>query len=161
MSMDSDSDWHTEKSVNSLVNSKQWCDICQPRNSNGKFIASICERLNWMTEWYHCVLIFVNCRWLKDLFKLGLKKPLDTQDIYKNLIQHDSARMTKQFDELWEHEKYSKRPRIFNVIRKMYINKVIGLSILYSMLDILSRYFKNGCSLKCVHFINEQLFWFY
>lgn len=78
-------------------------------------------------------------RWLKDLLKLGLEKPIDTQDVYKNLKQHDAARITDRFNELWQNESNQKRPRIFNVIRKMFINKVIGLSILYSIVDIISR----------------------
>lgn len=85
--------------------------------------------------------IFINIfRWLKDLFRLGLKKPLDTQDIYKNLSQHDSARLTEAFNEEWEQEKCRKRPRLLNVIRKIYINKLIGLSFLLSAVDIASRY---------------------
>lgn len=88
----------------------------------------------------HNSFIFVIFRWLKDLFVLGIKKPLDTEDLYKNLTQHDSARITDKFNGLWEEEKCRKRPRIFNVIRKIYINKIIILSILYSAVDIVSRY---------------------
>lgn len=80
------------------------------------------------------------CRWLKDLLKLGLEKPIDTQDVYKNLKQHDAAQITDRFNELWQNEiSNQKRPRIFNVIRKMFINRIIGLSILYSIVDIISR----------------------
>lgn len=93
---------------------------------------------------------FINiCRWLKDLFRLGLKKPLDTQDIYKNLSQHDSARLTEAFNEEWEQEKCRKRPRLLNVIRKIYIHKLIGLSFLLSAVDIASRYWD-----KFLHFHN-------
>lgn len=73
------------------------------------------------------------------MFKLGLKKPIDSQDIYKNLTEHGAARITDRFSEHWEAEKCRKRPRIFNVIRKVFLNKVIGLSILFSAVDIVSR----------------------
>lgn len=77
---------------------------------------------------------------MKDLFRLGLKKPLDSEDIYKNLTQHESSQITEKFNELWEVEKCRKHPRLLNVIRKIYINKIIGLSIFYSIVDIVSRY---------------------
>lgn len=77
------------------------------------------------------------------MFKLGLTKPIDTQDIYKNLAQHDSARITEKFNELWQQEKCQKRPRLLHVIRKIYINKLIGLSFLLSAVDIASRYCEN------------------
>lgn len=79
-------------------------------------------------------------RWLKDLYKLGLTKPIDTQDIYKNLAQHDSARLTDKFNELWDQQKCQKRPRLFSVIRKIFIHKIIALSLLLSAVDIASRY---------------------
>lgn len=83
--------------------------------------------------------IHIVYRWLKDLLKLGLEKPIDTQDVYKNLKHHDAAQITDRFTELWQIESNQKRPRIFNVIRKMFINRVIVLSILYSIVDIVSR----------------------
>lgn len=86
------------------------------------------------------LLVFIGVhRWLKDLLKSGLEKPIDTQDVYKNLKQNNAAQITDRFNELWQQELRQKRPRIFNVIRKMFINKVIGLSILYSAVDIISR----------------------
>lgn len=57
-------------------------------------------------------------------------------------MQHDSSRITDKFNEIWEEEKCRKRPRLLNVIRKVYIKKIIGLSILYSAVDIISRYCK-------------------
>ncbi|XP_031637356.1 probable multidrug resistance-associated protein lethal(2)03659 isoform X2 [Contarinia nasturtii] len=95
--------------------------------------------------------------WLKDLFKLGLQKPLDSQDIYKNLMQHSSSKISEKFNKIWEEEKYQKRrPRILNVIRKVYINKIIGLSFIYSAVDIISRAIQAQCLGGLLTFFSAQ-----
>lgn len=75
-------------------------------------------------------------RWLKDLFKSGLKKPLTEHEIYTNLNKNDSARLTDLFEQEWEKEKRSKKPRLLNVIWKICVSKIIAFSCIYSAIDI-------------------------
>lgn len=78
--------------------------------------------------------------WLKDLFKLGLERSIEPGDICKVNENLESARLTEKFNEHWEKEKCSKHPSFFNVIRKMYGVQMIGLSIVFSIFEIISRY---------------------
>lgn len=71
---------------------------------------------------------------------MGLERSIDTDDIYKTVNNHESSQLTEQFNELWEKEKYSNHPSIYNVIRKIYAKRIIGLCILYTIIDIVSRY---------------------
>lgn len=80
--------------------------------------------------------------WLKDLFKLGLERPIEPADIYKVNKDLESARLTKKFNEQWEMEKCTKNPSFFNVIRHMYGVQMIGVSIVFSIFEIISRYEK-------------------
>lgn len=70
---------------------------------------------------------------------MGLKRPIDTNDIYKNLSEHNSAQLTSQFAKLWADEKMKKHPRIYNVIVKIYAKKLVILSLLFAAVDIASR----------------------
>lgn len=78
-------------------------------------------------------------RWLNDLFKLGMQRSLDMSDIYKTLNEHKSGPLVEHFERLWNEETKKKRPRLFNVIRKIYAKKIIGVSILFTIIDAISR----------------------
>lgn len=67
---------------------------------------------------------------------MGIQRPLDSHDIYTNLSKNDSARLTNKFEDEWEKEKRSKKPRLLNVIWKEFVSKVIVYSFLYSAVDI-------------------------
>lgn len=82
-------------------------------------------------------------RWLIDLFKLGLQRPLSAHDVYKNLNANDAAKLTEKFNTAWETElahSAKRKPHIFNVIWKVCISKIIGFSFLYSTIDIFLRW---------------------
>lgn len=71
---------------------------------------------------------------------LGLKRPIYTEDIYKNLREHEAAALTDKFNKLWEEEKRKKQPRLFSVFRRIYAKKIIFHSIIYTIIDIILRY---------------------
>ncbi|XP_055302412.1 probable multidrug resistance-associated protein lethal(2)03659 [Sitodiplosis mosellana] len=85
--------------------------------------------------------------WLKDLFKLGLRKSLDACDIYDNLKENDSAGLKVDFEDKWEKEKKreKRKPRILNVIWRISLSKTLGFSVLYSLIDILLRVVQSQC----------------
>jgi hypothetical protein len=77
---------------------------------------------------------------LKDLFALGLKRTITTDDIYDCLSSHQSARVTDQFAQVWEaQEADGGKPSIFRVIRKIYGTRIVGLGLGYGLLDICAR----------------------
>lgn len=71
-----------------------------------------------------------------------MQRSLDMSDIYKPLNEHKSGRLANQFEQLWNEETKMKRPRLFNVIRKIYAKKIIGVSILFTVIDAISRFVK-------------------
>lgn len=79
-------------------------------------------------------------RWLKDLFKLGLQRPIENEDIYRTLKEHECTRLSDHFETLWDEERKKRQPRLLTVIRQVYAKKIIGISILFTAIDAISRY---------------------
>lgn len=79
-------------------------------------------------------------RWLKDLFKLGLSRPIDEKDIYKTLKAHESKKLSENFAALWTEEQKNDKPSLFRVMRKMYAKKILGIGMFFTFVDSLSRY---------------------
>lgn len=75
---------------------------------------------------------------------MGLRKPIEAHDIYRNLTINDSAKLKEVFATKWEEEKSQRKDKakISNVIWKIWLSKIIGYSFLYSITDIILRYFK-------------------
>lgn len=80
--------------------------------------------------------------WLKDLFKLGLQRSIEPGDICKVNKDLESAQLTKKFNEQWEMEKSTRNPSFFNVIFHRYGVQMIGVSIVFSIFEIIFRYEK-------------------
>lgn len=85
--------------------------------------------------------LFFCSRWLKDLFRLGLQKSLSPHDVYTNLKENDAAMLTDRLQTEWKKEinREGRKPRILNVIWRVFVSKIIGFSFLYSILDIFLR----------------------
>lgn len=77
---------------------------------------------------------------MKDLFKLGLSRPIEEQDIYKTLKAHESKKLSENFAALWADEQKKEKPSLFRVMRKMYAKKIVGIGIFFTFVDSLSRY---------------------
>lgn len=83
--------------------------------------------------------ILNNFRWLKDLFRQGLSRPIEQNDIYSTLKVHESQRLSDHFSTLWNLEKLKKKPNLFRVMSRIYAKKILGLGILYTIIDTISR----------------------
>lgn len=59
-------------------------------------------------------------RWLKDLFKIGLKKEILEDDLYKVCRDHNSKKVSRRFEMLWEEEMLKQRPSLIRVTLKVY-----------------------------------------
>lgn len=125
--------------------------------------------ISWYTFWH--IKIFLSkyvfflsifhfphaSRWLKDLFKLGLQRPIENEDIYRTLQEHESTKLSDRFETLWNEERKKKRPHLFTVIRQLYAKKIIGVSILFTAIDAISRYVR-ACALW---YFCDSVFFFY
>lgn len=79
-------------------------------------------------------------RWMKDLFRRGLKGPLDDEDIYQHRKVLDSERVTDKFGKLWEQERKRKNPSIIRVIVRAYGAVFIPLGVCYSVMESITKY---------------------
>lgn len=79
-------------------------------------------------------------RWLNDLFKLGLKRPIVESDVYESLKSHDSKRMTDKLTAVWHKEKELKnRPSFLQALWQIYALRVLLSSITYTVFDVFTR----------------------
>uniref|UniRef100_A0A182YG78 ABC transmembrane type-1 domain-containing protein n=1 Tax=Anopheles stephensi TaxID=30069 RepID=A0A182YG78_ANOST len=91
--------------------------------------------LSWYTFW-----------WLKDLFRTGLKRPIDETDIYETLSSHQSAQLSYQFERHWKAEqKGNDRPSFLRVICRIYWRSILGYGSIYTIVDLLARILQPQC----------------
>uniref|UniRef100_A0A182S9W8 ABC transmembrane type-1 domain-containing protein n=1 Tax=Anopheles maculatus TaxID=74869 RepID=A0A182S9W8_9DIPT len=91
--------------------------------------------VSWYTFW-----------WLKDLFRTGLKRPIDETDIYETLSSHQSAQLSYQFESHWRAEqRCNDRPSFLRVICRIYWRSILGYGSMYTVVDLLARILQPQC----------------
>ncbi|XP_061390091.1 ATP-binding cassette sub-family C member 4 [Musca vetustissima] len=73
--------------------------------------------------------------WMKDLFRRGLKGPLEDEELYQHRKNLDSERVTEKFSRLWENERTKKNPSVVRMIVKAYGMVFLPLGVLYSICE--------------------------
>lgn len=82
-------------------------------------------------------------RWLHDLITLGLRRPIEKGDIYRTLKSHESKELTNKFSLRWDRERaINHKPKLIKILQQIYAKRVIGASIVYTMLNVTIRYFR-------------------
>lgn len=76
---------------------------------------------------------------MKDLFRRGLKGPLEDEELYQHRKDLDSDRVTEKFCRLWEEECKTKNPNVVRMIVKAYGSLFIPLGILYSLCETVTK----------------------
>lgn len=74
-------------------------------------------------------------RWLRDLFKIGLAKEINEDDLYKVSNNHDSRKVSKKFEMLWEKETLKESPSLVKVTLKCFWYKVMVVGFFFSVFD--------------------------
>ncbi|XP_062563901.1 probable multidrug resistance-associated protein lethal(2)03659 [Armigeres subalbatus] len=83
--------------------------------------------------------------WLKDLFRVGLERPIDEADIYEPLTEHQSEQLTYRFEDCWKRELKRDKPSFLAVIRVIYGWTILSKGFLYTSVDSFSRIFQPLC----------------
>lgn len=73
------------------------------------------------------------------MFKIGLSRTIEEEDIYAVENSMRSDRNTEAFAKLWELELKKKSPSILRVIFKLHGIKVLTLGLLFSLAETLGR----------------------
>lgn len=79
------------------------------------------------------------CRWMKDLFRRGLKGPLEDEELYQHRKDLDSERVTEKFSVLWEDECKGKNPSIVRMIVKAYGSVFLPLGVVFSICESVTK----------------------
>lgn len=74
--------------------------------------------------------------WLKDLFKIGLSKEINEEDLYKCSSAHTSAKVSRRFEMLWEREMAKEKPSLIKVTLKVYWYNVMIVGLFFSIVSI-------------------------
>ncbi|XP_019892293.2 probable multidrug resistance-associated protein lethal(2)03659 [Musca domestica] len=77
--------------------------------------------------------------WMRDLFRRGLKGPLEDEELYQHRKNLDSEKVTGKFSQLWEEEKKRKNPSVVRMIVKAYGSVFIPLGVPVSICESLSK----------------------
>lgn len=77
--------------------------------------------------------------WLKNLYKDGLRRPLNDGDIYENLKDHDSHEIAEKFTKLWDDELKRKNPSVLRMFYRAYGLPVLMVGLSFSILESLNR----------------------
>ncbi|KAI8123085.1 putative multidrug resistance-associated protein lethal(2)03659 [Lucilia cuprina] len=77
--------------------------------------------------------------WMKDLFRRGLKGPLEDEELYQHRKNLDSERVTEKFGRLWDEERKRKNPSVVRMIVKAYGTVFLPLGILYSICESITK----------------------
>lgn len=74
------------------------------------------------------------------MFAIGMRRPIEGDDIYEVTNSMRSDQNTQAFAQLWELELRKKNPSIFRVMLKLHGFKVLTLGLLFSIGETLARY---------------------
>lgn len=78
-------------------------------------------------------------RWLKPLFSISWKRPIDENDIDAPLNSLRCKENTEAFAEQWELELKKKNPSILRVMMKLYMFEVLSIGTLLATCESLAR----------------------
>lgn len=91
-----------------------------------------------------CLAItFIIIRWLRDLFKVGLKRQIIEEDIYECSPKYSSDEVTKRFEMLWEDEQLKPQPSLIKVALKTFWMPVIVVGFFFAVFETCCKYLKN------------------
>lgn len=79
-------------------------------------------------------------RWMKDLFKLGMKGPISPDAIYRPKSTLESKRNTDAFSEKWSDELKRNSPSILRAIFRIHGVPLLLLGISFSVLESTMRW---------------------
>ncbi len=121
----------------------------------------LCCQFNSMIN--KLIFHYNNFRWMKDIFRLGLKGPISPDEIYKPKATLESKRITDAFIEKWSEELKRENPSVLRVILKIYGVPLIFWGLTFCLMESamrLDKYnffaFANGQRLISIFFRYSQ-----
>lgn len=72
---------------------------------------------------------------MKDIFKIGNKRPIEENEIYEVKDGMRSDKITDRINKLWVEEKTKKKPNLLKVLFKMYGAQLLFWGISFSLFE--------------------------
>lgn len=79
------------------------------------------------------------CRWLRNVFRLGLQRPIQTSDIYDCLPEHGSQKLSTHMASMWQEERKRQHPSLMNVVMRIYAKKFILVGLFFNLMDTMTK----------------------
>lgn len=79
------------------------------------------------------------------MFKIGLQRSIEEEDVYDVLTEHKSEAITQKFSKLWDDELKRKKPSILRLLYLAYGKYVISWGIIFSLLETCCRIMQPLC----------------
>lgn len=77
--------------------------------------------------------------WIRNIFKIGLQRPITVSDVYEPLSCHESEKISEKFQTLWDKEVKKKEPSVLSMIYGAYGNGILFVGLAFSLLETLNR----------------------
>lgn len=77
--------------------------------------------------------------WCRDIYRVGLKRPITDEDVYETLNHHESERIASRFSKLWDQEMKSKNPSTLRMFFNAYGWPVLIYGLLFSVCESFTR----------------------
>lgn len=77
--------------------------------------------------------------WCRDLYKIGLQRPITDEDVYQTIGHHESERIANRFSKLWAQELKSSSPSTLRMFYNAYGAPLLIFGLLFSVTETLAR----------------------
>lgn len=76
---------------------------------------------------------------MKGIFKTGWHRPIEEEEIFSTLPEHECEMITAKFTKLWDEERVKQNPSMLRVLNKAYGKQVIGWGLVFSLVETIVR----------------------
>nr|CAD7399248.1 unnamed protein product [Timema cristinae] len=77
--------------------------------------------------------------WAFGIFRSGMKKDLESEDLFVPLKEHKSATLGDKFERLWTKERARKNPSLIRVVVKFFVGRFMFYGIFEAVMELVFR----------------------
>nr|CAD7428950.1 unnamed protein product [Timema monikensis] len=86
--------------------------------------------------------------WAFGIFRSGMKKDLESEDLFVPLKEHKSATLGDKFERLWTKERARKNPSLIRVVVKFFVGRFMFYGIFEAVMELVFRAPPQGPQLR-------------
>ena len=93
----------------------------------------------FISNFYEIFINLIDSRYLRHLFKTGIKRPITEEDVYQTLDDHKYNVVIDRFTLLWDEELKKKNPSVLRLFYNAYGFWTVGIGLCFSILETANR----------------------